>query len=137
MHCKRCRRRACEPWARKVPWRRKRNPPRCPCLESPTDRGAWRATAREVAKSRTRLSTRDHSKGNSVSNGSFQGTQLGSSRTSGASHDPCSLSRVSPGTQTPPQPAAADWACMQGCMTSCSHKGVETALPPAPTSGPC
>ena len=30
------------------------NPLQYSCLENPTDRGAWRATARRVAKSRTR-----------------------------------------------------------------------------------
>ena len=33
----------------------------CSCLENPTDRGARRATAHGVAKSRTRLSTRTKS----------------------------------------------------------------------------
>ena len=28
-------------------------PPQCSCLENPMDRGAWRATVRGVAKSRT------------------------------------------------------------------------------------
>ena len=32
------------------------SPPRYSCLENPTDRGAWWATVRVVAKSRTRLS---------------------------------------------------------------------------------
>ena len=32
-----------------------RNPILCPCLENPTDRGAWWATAHGVAKSRTQL----------------------------------------------------------------------------------
>ena len=31
------------------------------CLESPMDRGAWRATVHGVTKSRTRLSTHTHS----------------------------------------------------------------------------
>ena len=31
------------------------NPLQYPCLENPTDRGAWRATVHEAAKSRTRL----------------------------------------------------------------------------------
>ena len=31
------------------------NPPQYSCLENPMDRGAWRATAHGVAKSRTRL----------------------------------------------------------------------------------
>ena len=29
------------------------NPLQCPCLENPTDRGAWRASVRGVAKSQT------------------------------------------------------------------------------------
>ena len=32
------------------------NPPQYSRLENPTDRGAWRATVRGVAKSQTRLS---------------------------------------------------------------------------------
>ena len=32
------------------------NPLQYSCLENPTDRGAWRATVRGVAKSQTRLS---------------------------------------------------------------------------------
>ena len=31
------------------------NPLQCSCLENPKDRGAWRATARRVTQSRTRL----------------------------------------------------------------------------------
>ena len=31
------------------------NPLQCSCLENPMDGGAWRATVRKVAKSRTRL----------------------------------------------------------------------------------
>ena len=31
------------------------SPPQYPCLESPIDRGAWRATIRRVAQSQTRL----------------------------------------------------------------------------------
>ena len=33
------------------------NPLQYSCLENPTDRGAWRATAHGVAKSQTQLST--------------------------------------------------------------------------------
>ena len=32
------------------------NPLQCSCLENPVDRGAWRATVHQVAKSQTRLS---------------------------------------------------------------------------------
>ena len=31
------------------------NPAQCSCLEKPMDRGAWRATGPEVAKSRTQV----------------------------------------------------------------------------------
>ena len=110
------------------------------CLENSMDRWPWWATIHEMANSWTQLSTstRDHRKRNWVSNRSFQVTQLGSNRTSGSSHDLCSLSRVSTGTQTnPPEPEAADWMCMQDCMTNCSHNGIKTSLPPVPTSKPC
>ena len=36
------------------------NPLQCSCLEKPTDRGAWRAIVRGVAKSRTQLSSRSN-----------------------------------------------------------------------------
>ena len=36
------------------------NPPQYSCLENPMDRGAWKATVYEVAKSQTQLSTRAH-----------------------------------------------------------------------------
>ena len=42
------------PW--KIPWKKAWNPLQYSCLENPKDRGAWRATVRGVAKSRTRLS---------------------------------------------------------------------------------
>ena len=32
-----------------------RNPLQCPCLENPTDRGAWRATVHGVTKTRIQL----------------------------------------------------------------------------------
>ena len=32
------------------------DPLQCPCLENPTDRGAWRATVPGIAKSQTRVS---------------------------------------------------------------------------------
>ena len=38
------------PWVRKRPWRRRWQPLRYSCLESPMDRGAWRATLRRMAK---------------------------------------------------------------------------------------
>ena len=46
-----CRRRRFGPWAGKLHWRRSGSPPQCSCLENPTDRGAWRATAHAVAES--------------------------------------------------------------------------------------
>ena len=39
------------------PWRRKRHPLQCSCLENPVDRGAWLATVHGAAKSQTQLST--------------------------------------------------------------------------------
>ena len=43
-----------DPWVEKIPWSRKWQP--APVfLENPMDRGAWQATALEVAKSWTRL----------------------------------------------------------------------------------
>ena len=44
------------PWVGKISWRRNGNPLQYSCLENPTDRGAWWATVRESAKSRTQLS---------------------------------------------------------------------------------
>ena len=40
----------------KIPWRGNGNPLQYSCLENSMDRGYWRATVHEVAKSRTRLS---------------------------------------------------------------------------------
>ena len=48
------------PWVRKIPWRSHGYPLQCSCLESPMDRGAWRATVRKVAQSRTQLSNWAH-----------------------------------------------------------------------------
>ena len=45
-----------DPWVRKIPWRRKRQPTPYSYLENSMDRGAWWATVHEVKKSRTRLS---------------------------------------------------------------------------------
>ena len=41
-----------DPWVRKIPWPGEGNdsPLQYPCLGNPTDRGAWRATVRRVAK---------------------------------------------------------------------------------------
>ena len=44
-----------DPWVGKNPGEGNGNPLQYSCLESPMDRGAWRATAYRVAKSRTRL----------------------------------------------------------------------------------
>ena len=51
------------PWVRKIPWRSHGYPLQCSCLESPMDRGAWRATVRKVAQSRTQLSNWAHTWG--------------------------------------------------------------------------
>ena len=45
------------------PWRREWQLLRYSCLESPMDRGAWRATALRVTKSQTRLWTKQQSQG--------------------------------------------------------------------------
>ena len=42
------------------------NPQQYSCLENPTDRGAWRATVRRVAKSQTRLKGLSHSSSSSI-----------------------------------------------------------------------
>ena len=49
-----CRTPGFNPWVRKIPWRRKWQPPPV-FLENPMDRGGWRATVHGVAKSHTRL----------------------------------------------------------------------------------
>ena len=54
--CK-CRRPGSDPWMGTIPWRRDGSPLQCSCLENPKDRGARRAMAHGVAKSRTRLSS--------------------------------------------------------------------------------
>ena len=48
-----------DPWVRKGPWRRAWQPSQCSCLESPMDRGAWRATAHALEELHTteRLNT--------------------------------------------------------------------------------
>jgi len=45
-----CRRCGFDPWVGKIPWRRKWHPLQYSCLESPMDRGAWRAIVHGVAK---------------------------------------------------------------------------------------
>ena len=61
---RRCSRHGFDPWARKMPWRRKWQPTPAPtqysCLENPMDTGAWWASVRGVAKesdTTVRLST--------------------------------------------------------------------------------
>ena len=54
--CRRCRRHGFNPWVTKLPWKRECQP----TLENSTVRGALRATAHKVVKSRTVLSTRRH-----------------------------------------------------------------------------
>ena len=61
-HCRRCKRHRFDPWVGKIPCRRKPgeenvNPFQYSCLENPTDRGAWWAIVRGVAKSQTGLRT--------------------------------------------------------------------------------
>jgi len=51
-----CRKPGFNPWVRKTPWRRICHPLQYSCLGNPMERGAWRATVHEVAKSWTRLS---------------------------------------------------------------------------------
>ena len=41
-------------WVGKIPWRRKWQPTRYPCLENSTDQGPWQAAVHEVPKSQTR-----------------------------------------------------------------------------------
>ena len=55
--CRRHKRCGFDPWARKIPWSRKRHPTPVFFLKNPLDRRAWRATVHGVANSQTRLST--------------------------------------------------------------------------------
>ena len=52
--CRRPKRCRFNPWVGKIPWRRAWQPLQRPCLENPTDRGAWRAAVQRVAKIQTR-----------------------------------------------------------------------------------
>ena len=45
------------PESGRIPGEGNGNPLQSSCLENPTDRGGWRATAHGMAKSQTRLST--------------------------------------------------------------------------------
>ena len=58
-HCQCRRRRRCgfSPWVGKSPQGGNRTPLQQSCLESPMDRGAWRAAVHRVTESQTRLST--------------------------------------------------------------------------------
>ena len=51
LQCRSYRRRGCDPWVGKIPWRRNDNPLQCSCLENPKDGGAWWATVHGVAES--------------------------------------------------------------------------------------
>ena len=53
--CLQCRRPGFDPWVGKIPWRREWQPTPVFCRGNPMDGGAWRATIRGVAESRTRL----------------------------------------------------------------------------------
>ena len=51
--CRRCR---FHPWVRKIPWRKKWQPPQGSCLENLMDREAWWATVCGVPKNQKKLS---------------------------------------------------------------------------------
>ena len=53
--CLQCRRSRFDLWVGTIPWRRAGHPLQYSCLESPMDRGAWRATVHVVAESQTGL----------------------------------------------------------------------------------
>ena len=54
--CLSCRKPGFNPWVRKIPRRRNRNPPQYSCLGNPMNRGAWQAAVHGVTKSQTQLS---------------------------------------------------------------------------------
>ena len=58
--CMQCWRPGFSPQVGKIPWRRKWHPTPDSCLKNPMDGGAWQATVRGVARSRTRLSDFTH-----------------------------------------------------------------------------
>ena len=58
--CRRRRRCGFDPWVRKIPWRRKRQPTPVFLLGNPMDRCAWRVPVHGVAKSQTWLSNWAH-----------------------------------------------------------------------------
>ena len=53
--CLQCRRPGFNSWVGKIPGEGNGDPLQYSCLENPTDRGTWRATAHGVAKSQARL----------------------------------------------------------------------------------
>ena len=53
LQCRRRRRCGFDPWVGKIPWRRAWQPTPVFSLESPVDRGAWRAAVQGVAESDT------------------------------------------------------------------------------------
>ena len=53
--CRRHKRCGFDPWVKKFPWKRARNPLQYSCLRNPMERGAWRPTAHRVTQSWTRL----------------------------------------------------------------------------------
>ena len=55
--CRRCKRCGCDPWVRKIPWRRTRQPTPVFLPGNPMDREAWRARVHGVEKSWTWVST--------------------------------------------------------------------------------
>ena len=48
-----CKRQVFDPWFRKIPWNRARQPMLYSCLENPMNRGAWQATIHRLSKSWT------------------------------------------------------------------------------------
>ena len=50
LQCRRCK---FDPWVRKIPWRRARQPTPIFFLENPMERGAWCAAVHGVTKSQT------------------------------------------------------------------------------------
>ena len=51
--CLQCRRPRFDPWVKKIPWRRERQPLQYSCLENAMDRAAWRAIVHGVTESDT------------------------------------------------------------------------------------
>ena len=57
LHCRNGRRHRFDPWVGRSPGGGRGSPLQYSCLEKPVDRGAWRAIAHRVSKSRKQLST--------------------------------------------------------------------------------